>query len=57
MAPKNAGHWNDPVFLHDLVEVFYTVGIEANTMTAEMRKDIAARMKDKKHEVTWEGIR
>ncbi|KID75951.1 uncharacterized protein G6M90_00g050240 [Metarhizium brunneum] len=55
MAP--GGHWNDPNFLHDLVVAFYEAGIEANAMNAEIRKDVAARMKARKHEVTWEGIR
>ncbi|KHO02043.1 uncharacterized protein MAM_01044 [Metarhizium album ARSEF 1941] len=54
MAPS--GHWNDVNFLHDLVVAFYQVGIDANALTADMRKDIAARMKTMKHDVTWEGI-
>ncbi|TWU78649.1 hypothetical protein ED733_005510 [Metarhizium rileyi] len=57
MAPKTSSNWNDAAFLHDLVVTFYEVGTEANVLTADMRKDIASRMKTKQHEVTWEGIR
>jgi hypothetical protein len=57
MAPKNAGHWNDPVFLHDLVAAFYEATMDANILNLETRSAIAARMKDKNHAITWDGIR
>ncbi|KAG5946052.1 hypothetical protein E4U53_006641 [Claviceps sorghi] len=52
-----SGCWSDPVVLHDLVMCFYSATTDAGVMTAEMRKDIEARMKNLGHPVTWEGIR
>ncbi|KAG5922747.1 hypothetical protein E4U42_005349 [Claviceps africana] len=51
------GIWSDPVLLHDLVMCFYSATTEAGVMTAEIRKDVEARMKNLNHQVTWEGIR